>query len=116
MKKIVCINLQGAGIPDYISEHLLLTSSNMFMNRVDFTKFQGGTYEGKITTKFRQINIGFLSGIEFFAVIEWELDGSTRKTQLKYSVEPETLSSSLLEYSVSTVSLEEFETMLKNAC
>ena len=92
MEKIICINLQGAGIPDYISGHLLLTSSNMFMNQVDFTKFEGGTYEGSITTKFNQISIGFLRGIEFFAVIEWELDGSTRKTRLKYFVEPETLS------------------------
>lgn len=124
LKKIICINLQGGNLPNYVRGNLLSTSINMFQNKISYSKIDGMTYGGGITTAFRPVSLGGFSGLEFTADLEIGFEGSSRKVLVKYLVEPAILLSgdhdfelaemSVWEYLMS--SLEEyFSTMKRNA-
>jgi len=107
-KEIVCINVSGGNLPLAVSEHLLNASIGMFLNKVDYTKIDGMTYGGGITTAFRQVSFGQFSGIEFTADLEIEVEGRTHKVLAKYLVEPEILMEGYADFEMSQLTAWEF--------
>lgn len=107
MSNIICISFQS-GIPEYVSEHLMNAAINMFQNKNDFSKIEGATYGGGITTAFRSVVFGGISGIEFIADLEIEVDGRTQKNLIKYLVQPAILMAGHQEYNFVQQSAWEF--------
>ncbi|MDO8260938.1 MAG: hypothetical protein Q7T50_05605 [Candidatus Magasanikbacteria bacterium] len=108
MKKIVCINVYGGNLPLYVSEHLLNVSIGMFQNKVEHAKIEGATYGGRITTAFRSVSLGGVSGLEFSADLEIEIEGHSRRTNVKYLVEPSILIEGYANFKLSQMTAWEF--------
>lgn len=107
-KEIVCINVAGGNLPLVVSEHLLNVSIGMFQNKVTYTKIDGMTYGGGITTAFRPVGFGHFSGIEFTADLEIEFEGESRKVLAKYLIEPEILMGGYADFEMSQLTAWEF--------